>query len=88
MSISRKDLVKSVSNKLGTTQVEANKWLQSYLEEIRSQLANGEVVNLIGIAKFYKHAKKATIKRNPKTGAKINVPAKTIAKCKLTKFFN
>lgn len=87
MSITKKDLIKEISKDLGKTQVETLAFFDSLNKVIKDSLSNGDDVCCIGIYKFYTQDKKATVKRNPKTGAKVNVPAKTVAKCKLGSFF-
>lgn len=87
MSITKKDLIKAVSKDLGKTQVETQAFFDSFIGTIKENLSNGDDVNCIGVFKFYMQNKKATVKRNPKTGAKVNVPAKKVAKCKLGSFF-
>lgn len=87
MSITTKDLIKVVSKDLGTTQSETLAFFNSLNEAIKDSLDSGVDVCLTGFYKFYVHDKKATVKRNIHTGAKINIPAKKVIKCKLGTFF-
>ena len=58
MSITTKDLIKVVSNNLGTTQSETLAFFNSLNEAIKDSLDSGVDVCLTGFYKFYVHDKK------------------------------
>ena len=55
------------------------------LKEIKDSLKRDEGVELRGFGTFRTNIQKASIRRNPKTGAKVNVPKKRVIKWKLSK---
>jgi DNA-binding protein HU-beta len=87
MSKSRNDLIKAVAKDLGKTQVEVSAIVQHFFGKIKDSLSEGEAVQMIGLMSFKVVDKKATVKRNPKTGATVNVPAKKVVKIKGGLFF-
>lgn len=81
------ELVKVVAEKANTTLKVAEEVINATIESIKEAVKNGEEVSLVGFGTFSKAEKKATECRNPQTGAKIAVPAKLVAKFKVSKKF-
>ena len=61
------------------------KFTDIILKEIKSALKRGERVELRGFGIFSSKTQKARISRNPKTGEKINTPAKKTIHFKMSK---
>ena len=55
------------------------------LNEIKNTLKRGERVELRGFGIFHSNTQKASIRRNPRTGEKINVPQKKTIHFKMAK---
>ena len=55
------------------------------LKEIKDSLDRNEGVELRGFGTFRISIQKPSIRRNPKTGAKVNVPKKRVIKWKMSK---
>ena len=55
------------------------------LKEIKNTLRRGERVELRGFGVFSSKVQKARISRNPKTGEKVNTPAKKTIHFKMSK---
>ncbi len=55
------------------------------LKEIKNTLKRGERVELRGFGVFSSKVQKARISRNPKTGEKVNTPAKKTIHFKMSK---
>ena len=55
------------------------------LKEIKNSLKRGERVELRGFGVFSSKVQKARISRNPKTGEKVNTPAKKTIHFKMSK---
>ena len=62
-----------------------NKLIDIILKEIKNTLNRGEGVELRGFGTFRINIQKESIRRNPKTGTKINVPKKRTIKWKMSK---
>ena len=79
------DLVKVIADTAGVTNATANETLNTVLESIRKALKKGDKVTLIGFGTFSTAKREKRDGRNPSTGAKIKIPAKTIVKFKAGK---
>ena len=55
------------------------------LNEIKQTLRRGERVELRGFGVFHSNIQKESIRRNPRTGEKINVPKKKTIHFKMSK---
>ena len=61
------------------------KFSKIILDEIKNSLKRGERVELRGFGIFSSKIQKARISRNPKTGEKVNTPAKKTIHFKMSK---
>ena len=77
-----KELKKSYPNFLTR---DLNKIIEIILGEIRNALDRDEGVELRNFGTFRTNVQKASIRRNPKTGEKVNVPKKRTIKWKMSK---
>ena len=77
-----KELKKSYPNFLTR---DLDKILEIILREIKDTLNRGERVELRNFGTFKVNIQKASIRRNPKTGEKVNVPKKRTIKWKMSK---
>ena len=68
-----KELKESYPNFLNR---DLNKVIEIILKEIKETLNRGEGVELRNFGTFRTNIQKASIRRNPKTGQKVNVPKK------------
>ncbi len=62
-----------------------SKLIDIILNEIKNSLKRGEGVELRGFGTFRTNIQKESIRRNPKTGEKVNVPKKRTIKWKMSK---
>ena len=77
-----KELKKSYPNFLIR---DLEKVVEIILKEIKETLNRGERVELRNFGTFRVNIQKASIRRNPKTGEKVNVPDKRTIKWKMSK---
>ena len=77
-----KELKKSYPNFLTR---DLNKVTEIILREIKETLNRGEGVGLRNFGTLRVRVQKASIRRNPKTGEKVNVPKKRTIKWKMSK---
>ena len=77
-----KELKKSYPNFLTR---DLDKIVEIILKEIKETLKRGERVELREFGIFRVNIQKASIRRNPKTGEKVNVPKKRTIKWKMSK---
>ena len=77
-----KQLKKSYPNFLTK---DLSKVIDIILKEVKNSLKRGEGVELRGFGTFRSNIQKESIRRNPKTGTKVNVPQKKTIKWKMSK---
>ena len=86
MAIVKSKLLKQLSkNYPNFLKKDIEKFTNLILKEIRQTLKRGERVELRGFGVFSTNTQKASIRRNPRTGEKINVPQKKTIKWKISK---
>lgn len=76
--MNKEELVKKVAKKTKNTQKDVNYILSTILEVIQKTAAKKKRVTLSGFGTFYHSNLKAQIRRNPRTGAEVRVPAKVV----------
>jgi|TARA_B000000557_G_scaffold230798_1_gene203769 integration host factor subunit beta len=77
-----KHLKKSYPNFLSK---DLEKLVDIILNEIKKTLKRGERVELRGFGVFFSNIQKESIRRNPRTGEKVNVPQKKTIHFKMAK---
>ena len=77
-----KQLKKSYPNFLTR---DLSKLIDIILKEIKNSLNRGDGVELRGFGTLRTNIQKESIRRNPKTGTKVNVPKKKVIKWKMSK---
>ena len=86
MAIVRSDLLKQLSkNYPNFLKKDLEKFTNLILKEIKQTLKRGERVELRGFGVFSTNIQKASIRRNPRTGEKVNVLQKKQIKWKMSK---
>jgi len=76
--MTKPELVDIIATKAQTTEKTAKAMLRAYTEAVMEALSRGDNVQLIGFGKFKVRIRKARKGRNPRTGAEINIPKKTV----------
>jgi DNA-binding protein HU-beta len=78
----KNDLIGMVADKAGLTKAQAGDAVDAVFEAITNSLKSGEEVRLVGFGTFAVSKRKASVGRNPATGAEIKIPASNQAKFK------
>jgi len=78
----KNDLIGVVAEKAGLTKAQAGEAVDAVFDAITASLKSGDEVRLVGFGTFAVSQRKATVGRNPATGAEINIPASNQAKFK------
>jgi DNA-binding protein HU-beta len=90
--MNKADLVNEIAKETGLTKTKSSEVVDTIVETISNSLKKGEKVTLVGFGTFTTSKRSARKGRNPKTGAEINIPGKTVARFKagseLTKTVN
>ena len=90
--MNKADLVNEIAKETGLTKTKSSEVVDTIVETISNSLKKGDKVTLVGFGTFTTSKRSARKGRNPKTGAEINIPGKTVARFKagseLTKTVN
>ena len=78
--MTRVDLIEKLSDRLSLAKVEAEKYVNGFLDEITSCLKKGEALKLHGFGTFRVARRKARTGRNPKTGEPLEIPESRTAR--------
>ena len=86
MAIVKSKLLKQLSNNYPNfLKKDLEKFTNIILNEIKRALRRGDRVELRGFGVFSTNIQRARISRNPKTGEKVNTPAKKVVAWKMGK---
>jgi integration host factor subunit alpha len=77
-TVTRADLSEAVYQKLGLSRTESAALVESVLDEICAELANGETVKLSSFGSFVVRDKGERIGRNPKTGVEVPIEPRRV----------
>jgi DNA-binding protein HU-beta len=80
--MNKKELVEAMADAAEISKAAAEKALNSLLMNITEALAKGGKVSLIGFGTFSTAKRAARQAKNPRTGAAVDIAAKTTAKFK------
>ena len=78
--MNKSHLIVSVANLAGLKQSEAKRAIDAVFDSITEALKKKEEVRLIGFGTFVVSERPATEGRNPRTGEKLQIPAKRLPK--------
>jgi DNA-binding protein HU-beta len=83
--VNKNDLVSAVASTTGLTKSDAAKAVDGVFQAITDALKGGDEVRLVGFGTFAVAQRAASEGRNPRTGAKITIPASKQPKFKAGK---
>ncbi len=78
MTLTKAELSELLFEKVGLNKREAKELVDTFFEEIRLALANGQTVKLSGFGNFQLRTKPQRPGRNPKTGQEIPISARRV----------
>lgn len=76
--MNKKELIDALASKTGKSRKEASEFLEAFLNTVTEELKKGEAVNLVGFGSFKVVDRPAREARNPRTGEKIQIPARKV----------
>lgn len=80
--MNKADLIDAMASDSGISKAAAKKALDSFTGNVSDTLGKGGRVTVLGFGTFSTSNRSAREGRNPQTGKKIQIPAKTVAKFK------
>ena len=78
--MNKEQLVAEIAKKTDATQKDVAGFVDAYIEVVAGALKSGDPVQLLGFGSIKVTQRKATTGRNPRTGEKIDIPAKNVVK--------
>ena len=75
----KSEIIEALATKTGLTKIECEKVFNTTFEIFKDELAKGEKVSLVGFGTFATSQRAAKEGRNPKTGEKVSIAARTAA---------
>lgn len=82
-TITKKELVNRISEETGQTKVVVKEILQRFLDEIITELSQGNRLEFREFGVFEVRVRAARLAQNPRTLEKVHVPAKKVVKFKV-----
>lgn len=76
--MTKADLIEDISRAVEVSRKDSETIVETIFESIIKSLQSGEKIEIRGFGSFRTRPRKARIGRNPKTGARVEVPAKKI----------
>ena len=80
--MNKTQLIDAMAAEAGLTKADAKRALDAFIGATTNTLKSGDKVALVGFGSFSISERAARTGRNPKTGAKINIPSKKVVKFK------
>ncbi|MDO6414168.1 HU family DNA-binding protein [Sphingomonas sp. BIUV-7] len=71
--MNKQDLIRAVAEQTGFDRSDAARLVEAILGKISQTLASGSEVRLARFGRFYVGERKASLGRNPRTGAPLNI---------------
>lgn len=82
MALTKADLAEGLSEILGFNKRESKEFVDSFFEEVRATLEEGDYVKLSGFGNFELRDKNERPGRNPKSGEEIPISARRVVSFK------
>jgi integration host factor subunit beta len=76
--MTKADLIEEVARVVEFTRKEAEVIVEAIFDSVVRSLKNGDKIEIRGFGSFRTRQRQSRLGRNPKTGAKVEVPAKRI----------
>jgi DNA-binding protein HU-beta len=76
--VNKGELISQVANEIECTRVETKRIVECIFKNVSDCLAKGDTVKLVGFGTFGIRKRAARMARNPLTGEKVSVPAKSV----------
>ena len=80
--MTKKELINAIAADAGLSIKDANKALNAFVGAFGKAMKTGSRIQLPNMGTFKVDKRSARVVRNPRTGAKLNVPAKKVVKFK------
>lgn len=86
--MTKEQLIAQIAQDANCSKAQGKRALESFINSVNNSLKGGNRVSLAGFGSFSVSRRNARTGRNPKTGAPVEIPAKTVARFKAAKLLN
>ena len=83
--MTKAELVAKIASEGGITKSQADKAVAAFVSAVSNALSGGDKITLVGFGTFSVGTRSQREGRNPRTGAKIKIPASKVVKFKAGK---
>jgi len=83
--MTKADLVEKIASAAEITKAKADKVVDGFFSAVSAALSGGDKITLVGFGTFSVAARAQREGRNPRTGAKMKIPASKVVKFKAGK---
>jgi DNA-binding protein HU-beta len=83
--MTKAELVAAIAKEAGIVKSKAEKAIDGFISAVSGALATGDKITLVGFGTFSVGERAAREGRNPRTGAKIKIPASKVVRFKAGK---
>jgi DNA-binding protein HU-beta len=83
--MTKAELIAKIASGVGITKSQAEKALDGFVSAVSVALVSGDKITLVGFGTFSVGTRSQREGRNPRTGAKITIPASKVVKFKAGK---
>ena len=85
--MNKQELLRAVAEKSGMTIKDTGVFYDAFVETVKEEMKKGEKIALVGFGTFSVKKREARTAINPRTKAKVNVPATVVPSLKFGKAF-
>jgi len=85
--MNKQELLRAVAEKAGMTIKDTGVFYEAFVETLKEEMKKGEKIALVGFGTFSAKKREARTAINPRTKAKVNVPATVVPTLKFGKAF-
>ena len=78
MTLTKSDIVKDLNNEIGLNKREAKELVDSFFDNIKRLLSQGQEIKLSGFGNFQLKNKSSRPGRNPRTGDDVEITARRV----------
>ncbi len=83
--MNKADLIEKIAEKCGCTKADAERMMETVIDEVTSSLKKGTEVAIAGLGKFTARTRAAREGRNPRTGETVKIPSMRVPKFSASK---
>ena len=83
--MNKSELIDRIAEKCGCTKADAERMMETVIDEVTSTLKGGNEVSIAGLGKFTAKMRAARTGRNPRTGEAVQIPAMRVPKFSASK---